>query len=149
MSSKDRYSSYLPEYFMCVKQSAPYRLDVRVITRVRVRNPFIGAFRKSFEKRLDGRISLILLPEVVSKPQIAFESKTQADENAQHTHQYVSTLKRSVMHFSVIELPRIPLRGVTQLSDDRWGFETTSQRINDPEFAPAIVETLSDFIEKG
>jgi predicted RNA-binding Zn ribbon-like protein len=54
------------------------------------------------------------------------ESKAQADEKAQHTCEYVSILKRSVMHPSVIELMRIPLRGATQLSDTRWGFETTS-----------------------
>jgi hypothetical protein len=64
---------------------------------------------------------------VVSKPQIAFESKAQADEKAQHTFKYVSILKRSVMHPSVIGLARIPLRGATQLSDARWGFETTSR----------------------
>jgi hypothetical protein len=63
---------------------------------------------------------------VVSKCQIAFESKAQADEKAQHTFKYVSILKRSVMHISVIELVQIPLRGATQLSDARWGFETTS-----------------------
>jgi hypothetical protein len=62
--------------------------------------------------RLD--IRLIASPvfnalEVVSKPQIAFESKAQADEKAQHTFKYVSILKRSA----------------TQLSDARWGFETT------------------------
>jgi hypothetical protein len=51
-----------------------------------------------------------------------FESKAQADEKAQHTWQYVSILKRSVMHLSVIEKSRIPLRGATQLSDIRWGF---------------------------
>jgi hypothetical protein len=39
-----------------------------------------------------------------------FESKAQADEKAQHTWQYVSILKRTA----------------TQLSDIRWGFETTS-----------------------
>jgi hypothetical protein len=49
--------------------------------------------------------------EVVSKPQIAFESKAQADEKAQHTEEYMSILKRSA----------------TQLSDARWGFETTSK----------------------
>ena len=49
--------------------------------------------------------------EVVSKGQIAFESKAQADEKAQHTFKYVSILKRSA----------------TQLSDARWGFETTSR----------------------
>jgi hypothetical protein len=49
--------------------------------------------------------------EVVSKRQIAFESKAQADEKAQHTEEYVSILKRSA----------------TQLSDARWGFETTSK----------------------
>jgi hypothetical protein len=47
---------------------------------------------------------------VVSKPQIVFENKAQADEKAQHTWEYVSILKRSA----------------TQLSDARWGFETTS-----------------------
>jgi hypothetical protein len=65
--------------------------------------------------------------EVVSKPQIASESKAQADEKAQHTRQYVSILKRSVMHLNIIELARIPLRGATQLSDARWGFEATSK----------------------
>jgi len=40
-----------------------------------------------------------------------FESKAQADEKAQHTLKYVSILKRSA----------------TQLSDIRWGFETTSK----------------------
>jgi hypothetical protein len=49
--------------------------------------------------------------EVVSKYQIAFESKAQADEKAQHTLKYVSILKRPT----------------TQLSDDRWGFEATSK----------------------
>jgi hypothetical protein len=47
---------------------------------------------------------------VVLKPQIMFESKAQADEKAQHTFKYVSILKRSA----------------TQLSDIKWGFETTS-----------------------
>jgi hypothetical protein len=47
--------------------------------------------------------------KVVSKPQIMLESKAQADEKAQHTWQYVSILKRLA----------------TQLSDIRWGFETT------------------------
>jgi len=68
---------------------------------------------------------------VASKRRIAFESKAQADEKAQHTWEYVSILKRSVMHLSVIELLRIPLRGATQLSDARWGFETTSIEIKD------------------
>jgi len=49
-------------------------------------------------------------PEVVSKLHIAFESKAQADEKAQHTLKYVSIFKRAA----------------TQLSDARWGFETTS-----------------------
>jgi hypothetical protein len=49
---------------------------------------------------------------MVSKRQIAFESKAQADEKAQHTREYVSILKRSA----------------TQLSDARWGFETTSMQ---------------------
>jgi hypothetical protein len=48
--------------------------------------------------------------EVVSKSQIIFESKAQADEKAQHTFKYVSILKRSA----------------TQLSDMRCGFEFTS-----------------------
>jgi hypothetical protein len=52
--------------------------------------------------------------EVVSKRQIAFESKAQADEKAQHTCEYVSILKRSA----------------TQLSDARWGFDTTSIHTN-------------------
>ena len=30
------------------------------------------------------------------------------------------------MHLSVIELTRIPPRGTAQLSEIRWGFETTS-----------------------
>ncbi|MEJ2099153.1 MAG: hypothetical protein P8X68_04165 [Desulfobacterales bacterium] len=50
------------------------------------------------------------LLEVVSKRQVAFESKAQADEKAQHTWEYVSILKRSA----------------TQLSDARWCFETAS-----------------------
>jgi len=49
---------------------------------------------------------------VVSKCQIAFESKAQTDEKAQHTRKYVSILKRSA----------------TQLSDARWRFETTSKK---------------------
>ena len=53
---------------------------------------------------------IIKKPEVVSKFQIMFESKAQADEKAQHTLKYVSILKRSA----------------TQLTDIRWGFETTS-----------------------
>jgi hypothetical protein len=53
---------------------------------------------------------IIKKPEVVSKFQIMFESKAQADEKAQHTLKYVSILKRSA----------------TQLSDIRWDFETTS-----------------------
>jgi hypothetical protein len=66
--------------------------------------------------------------EVVSKCQIAFESKAQADEKAQHTSEYVSILKRSVMHLRVIELTRIQLRRATQLADVRGGFETTSSK---------------------
>jgi hypothetical protein len=54
---------------------------------------------------------------VVSKPQIAFESKAQADEKAQHTWEYVSILKRPA----------------TQLPDDRWGFETISNQIQERE----------------
>jgi hypothetical protein len=41
-----------------------------------------------------------------------FESKAQADEKAQHTWEYVSILKRLA----------------TQLSDIRWGFQTTSNQ---------------------
>jgi len=48
--------------------------------------------------------------EVISKCQIMFESKAQAGEKAQHTLERVSVLKRSA----------------TQLSNIRWGFETTS-----------------------
>ena len=40
--------------------------------------------------------------------------------------EHVSILKRSVMHISVIKLAQIPLRGATQVSDVRWGLETTS-----------------------
>ena len=60
-----------------------------------------------------GLISIFVRIEVVSKPQIMFESKAQADEKAQHTWQYVSILKRLA----------------TQLSDIRWGFQTTSNYI--------------------
>jgi hypothetical protein len=49
---------------------------------------------------------------VVSKSQIMFESKTQADEKAQHTFEDVSILKRLA----------------TQLSDIRWVFVSTSRR---------------------
>jgi len=35
------------------------------------------------------------------------------------------------MNLSAIELVRIPLRGVTQLPNVRWGFETTSIRISE------------------
>jgi hypothetical protein len=66
--------------------------------------------------RIDGFESKAIvghqLLEVVSKRQIAFESKAQADEKAQHTFKYVSILKRSA----------------TQLSGARWGFETTSMQ---------------------
>ena len=48
--------------------------------------------------------------EAVSKPQIRFEGKAQADEKAQHTQQYVSILKRSA----------------TLPSGLRWGFEMGS-----------------------
>jgi len=51
---------------------------------------------------------LYMFQKVVSTRQIAFESKAQADEKAQHPLKYVSILKRSA----------------TQLSDARWGFET-------------------------
>jgi hypothetical protein len=63
---------------------------------------------------IDHRLSFVCgfrLLEVVSEPQIAFESKAQADEKAQHTFKYVSILKRSA----------------TQLSDARCGFEITSK----------------------
>jgi hypothetical protein len=39
------------------------------------------------------------LLEVISKPQIMFESKAQADEKAQHTREYVSILKRFATQF--------------------------------------------------
>ena len=54
---------------------------------------------------------LIVMLEVVSKRQIAFESKAQADEKAQ------SRRRR--------DEPPIK-RSATQLSGARWGFETTS-----------------------
>jgi hypothetical protein len=60
---------------------------------------------------------------MVSNRQIAFESKAQADEKAQHTFKYVSILKRSA----------------TQLSDAKWGFETISNSFFlplDSEFSP-------------
>jgi len=60
-----------------------------------------------------GLISIFVRIEVVSKPQIMFESKAQADEKAQHTCEYVSILKRHA----------------TQPSDIRWGFQTTSNYI--------------------
>jgi len=44
---------------------------------------------------------------VVSKPQIAFEGKTQPDEKAEHIQSYVSILKKAA----------------TQPSGVRWGFE--------------------------
>jgi hypothetical protein len=50
--------------------------------------------------------------EVISKCQIAFESKAQADEKAQ------SRLRRDEL---------ILKRSATQLSDARWGFESTSK----------------------
>ena len=75
---------------------------------------------------LSGAVSL----EVFSKRQIGFESKAQADEKAQHTWEYVSILKRSVMRLSVIELEQIPLSGATQLSDAKWCFETISTLSN-------------------
>jgi dinuclear metal center YbgI/SA1388 family protein len=37
-------------------------------------------------------------------------------------------LKRSVIHHSIIELARTPLRGATLVSDVRWDFETTSRK---------------------
>ena len=49
--------------------------------------------------------------EVVSEPQIMFESKAQTDSKTEHTRQYVSILN----WFG------------TQLSDIRWGYETTSE----------------------
>ena len=60
----------------------------------------------------------LLAVEVVSKPRIAFESKAQADEKAQHTFKYVSILKRSA----------------TQLSDARWGFEITSNQRSNTQY---------------
>jgi hypothetical protein len=60
-----------------------------------------------------GRTFKIYLGEVVSKPQIMFESKTSRGLKTERTRQYVS----------------ISIRGTTQLSDIRWGFETTSWEI--------------------
>jgi hypothetical protein len=51
------------------------------------------------------------LLEVVSKPQIMFESKASRGLKTERTRQYVS----------------ISICGTTQLSDIRWGFETTSK----------------------
>jgi len=53
--------------------------------------------------------------EVVSKPQIASKIKARADENAQHTKEYVSILRRSA----------------TQIFGVRWGFEIVSNPFND------------------
>jgi hypothetical protein len=72
---------------------------------------------------------LVLSIEVVLKPQIAFESKTQADENAQHKYEYVSTLKRSA----------------TQLSDARWVFKTTSKTIETLERRLMMKSTTAKF----
>jgi len=49
---------------------------------------------------------------VVSKPQIVFDGKAQADSKAEHTREYVSILNRSA----------------TQPADTRWGFETASRK---------------------
>ena len=51
--------------------------------------------------------------EVASKPQIMFESKASRELKTERTRQYVS----------------ISIRGTTQLSDIRWGFKTTSNRM--------------------
>jgi hypothetical protein len=56
-------------------------------------------------------LSGIASPEVVSKRQIVFENKAQADEKAQHTYEYVSILKRSVLHLILKNQMRIPLAG--------------------------------------
>jgi hypothetical protein len=74
-----------------------------------------------------------------------FESKAQADEKAQHTWEYVSILKRLVMHLSVIELAQIPLRGATQLSDIRWGFEDTSNLFHSMSQDRRILLQMDDF----
>jgi hypothetical protein len=55
--------------------------------------------------------TLLKNKEVVSKPQIVFEGKAQAESKAQHIRQYVSILSRLA----------------TQPSDTRWGFESTSK----------------------
>jgi hypothetical protein len=47
---------------------------------------------------------------VVSKPQIRFKGKASRELKTERTRKYVS----------------ISIRGTTQLSDIRWGFETTS-----------------------
>jgi hypothetical protein len=49
--------------------------------------------------------------EALSKPQVRFKGKAQADEKAQHTWWYVSILKRLA----------------TQPLGLRWGFETASR----------------------
>jgi hypothetical protein len=51
--------------------------------------------------------------EVVSKPQIMFESKASLKLKTEHTRKYVS----------------ISIRGTTQLSDIRWDFGTTSNHL--------------------
>ena len=51
--------------------------------------------------------------EVVSKAQIMFESMASRGLKTERTRQYVS----------------ISIRGTTQLSDIKWGFETTSNEI--------------------
>jgi hypothetical protein len=78
------------------------------------------------------RMIHLMFLEVVSKPQIRFKGKTQADRESrcsQHTYGYVGIYRRPVMHHSVIGMARIPLRGATQPLGLRWGFETTFNKI--------------------
>jgi hypothetical protein len=69
--------------------------------------------------------------EMVSKPQIVFESKASIRFKSGAYTQYVSILNRIGMHLSVIKSMRIPLCGATQLSGTRWGFETTSKKLKE------------------
>ena len=67
-----------------------------------------------FGPHIDMPIALI---EVVSKPQIAFESKASRELKTERTRKYVS----------------ISICGTTRLSDARWGFEITSNNYHGQE----------------
>jgi hypothetical protein len=55
--------------------------------------------------------SVLIFPEMVSKPQIMFESKACGGLKTERTRKYVN----------------ISIRGTTQLPDIRWGFEAISR----------------------